>query len=305
MLRVPLYLERVAQGGIACPCDTRFEEIGPSLHRLDGGGGFGQHAGAIAMERAVDLAADHGIGVVGVRNSNFFGTGAYFVHQAAEAGMIGLAMSNSFPKVTAHGGVRAVFGTNPFAFGAPRRGGESLMVDMATSGLAGSTVRQHMVDGTPLGEGLAVAPDGSAITDPAKVGEGALTPFGGAKGYGLALMVEILAGVLTGAGVAGGVASMYKDLGHSGNNGHLMLALDVTRWMSMEEYYGRFDALVATIKASGDDVLLPGEIRWRNARENTAQGIELGADLRARLAEIADPLGIAAPWQPASLKRSA
>jgi LDH2 family malate/lactate/ureidoglycolate dehydrogenase len=307
LARLPVYLERVRAGGLNCPCEPVFEAVAPSLHRLDGDGGFGQHVGRVAMDRAVDLASDHGIGVVGVHNSNFFGTGAYFVHQACEAGMIGLAMSNSYPKVAAHGGVRAVFGTNPLAFGAPRRGGESLLVDMATSALAGSTVRQHAAEGTPLPPGVAVAPDGAPITDAAGVQDGALTPFGGAKGYGLALLVEVLAGVLTGAGVSHGVASMYEDLGRGGNNGHLMLALDVQRWMPMDAYHDRFDGLVAAIKASGGgaEVLLPGEIRWRHHRDGLADGIALDDALRATLEGLAAPLGVAVPWREARVTGSA
>jgi ureidoglycolate dehydrogenase (NAD+) len=213
--------------------------------------------------------------VVGVRNSNFFGAGAYYVNMAADAGMIGLAMSNSFPKVVAHGGLKPVLGTNPFAFGAPRKDGDHLLFDMATSALAGSTVREHMDKGTPLPEGLAIDQDGNPITDPAKVAAGALLPFGGPKGFGLALMVELLAGVLTGAGIGDGVASMYNDFTRNGGNGHALIALDVSRWMPMEDYFTRFEGLVTLLKASGENVLLPGEVRWQHWRDAEAHGIEV------------------------------
>ncbi len=300
LLRLPVYLERVASGAIKCPCSPRFENLGPSLGLLDGDDGFGQHAGMLAMKHAIELARGTGVGAVGVRNSNFFGTGAYFTHQAADAGMIGLAMSNSFPKVTAHGGLGAVFGTNPFAFGAPRRNGETLMVDMATSGLAGSTVRQHITSGEPLPEGLAVDVDGAPITDPEKVGGGALLPFGGAKGYGLSLMVEILAGVLTGAGVTHGVASMYKDKQEPGHNGHFLIAIDVSRFMPMEAYYDRFEAMVADIRASapdGGEVLLPGEMRWREYAEAQERGIELSPTTIEAVSPLAAVTDAGAPWR--------
>ena len=273
--RIAIHLKRLQAGvlnGMAVP---RMEHLTGSLGRLDGDGGFGYAAAEIAMREAIAMARGSGIGAVGVKNSNFFGAGAYYVNMAAEAGMIGLALSNSFPKVAAHGGVKPVLGTNPFAFGAPRANGGHLLFDMATSALAGSTVREHIAAQKPLPEGLAIDGDGKPITDPAKVNDGALLPFGGAKGFGLSLLVEVLAGVITGAGTGDGVASMYSDFTRNGDNGHFMLALNITRFMSIEDYYTRFEGLVAMLKASGGHVLLPGEVRWENWRDAMANGVEV------------------------------
>lgn len=273
--RVAIHVKRLKAGvlnGAAEICSMR---SGPSLAVIDGGGGFGYAAAARAMAEAIAMASETGLGVVGVRNSNFFGAGAYYVNMAAEAGMIGIAMSNSFPKVVAHGGLKPVLGTNPFAFGAPRRNGDHLLFDMATSALAGSTVREHLDRGLALPEGLAIDAEGKPVTDPAKAGEGALLPFGGAKGFGLSLMVEVLAGIVSGAGVGDGVASMYKDFSRNGCNGHFMLALDIARFMPLEAYHARFDGLAALIRASGGSVLLPGEVRWNNRRDAQANGLEI------------------------------
>ena len=273
--RIAIHLKRLQAGvlnGMAVP---RMERLTGSLGRLDGDGGFGYAAAEIAMREAIAMARGHGIGAVGVKNSNFFGAGAYYVNMAAEAGMIGLALSNSFPKVAAHGGVKPVLGTNPFAFGAPRANGGHLLFDMATSALAGSTVREHIAAQKPLPEGLAIDGDGKPITDPAKVNDGALLPFGGAKGFGLSLLVEVLAGVITGAGTGDGVASMYTDFTRNGGNGHFMLALDISRFMPLDDYHARFEGLVAMLKASGGHVLLPGEVRWENWRDAVANGVEV------------------------------
>lgn len=296
--RLPLYLERVRAGGLNCPCTPRLDETAAGTALLDADGGFGQYAGRLGMEHAIAMARQHGTGTVGVRNSNFFGTGAYFVHLAADAGMIGLAMSNSFPKVAAHGGLKPVLGTNPFAFGAPRQNGESLMFDMATSALAGSTVRAHKASSEPLPEGLAIDGAGNPVTDPAKVDDGALLPAGGAKGYGLALFVELLAGVITGAGVSTGVASMYKDVDQVGRNGHFFMAIDISRFLPMESYYQRLEGLVSLLKASqpNGEVLLPGETRWDTYKANSSVGIELAAETRAQLERLNVPHGISLPW---------
>jgi len=273
--RIPIHAKRLKAGVLNGTAEVTFEQVAPSLARADGGGGFGYFAAEQAMVRAIRTARQTGIGIVGMRNSNFFGAGAYYVNMAARAGMIGLAMSNSFPKVVAHGGVKPVLGTNPFAFGAPRKTGDHLLFDMATSALAGSTVREHMEKGTPLPEGLAIDGGGRPITDPAKVSQGALLPFGGPKGFGLSLLVEILAGVLTGAGIGDGVASMYNDFSRRGDNGHFLMALDIARFMPLENYHARFDGLVAMLKASGENVLLPGEVRWDHYRDAQVNGVEV------------------------------
>ncbi len=273
--RIPIHLKRMTAGVLDGKAEPRLESRAASLSLCDGGGGFGYLAAERAMAEAIALARDSGIGAVGVRNSNFFGAGAYYVNLAAGSGMIGLALSNSFPKVVAHGGLKPVLGTNPFAFGAPRQNGEHLLFDMATSALAGSTVREHIEMAKPLPEGLAIDAQGQPITDPSKVNDGALLPFGGPKGFGLSLLVEILAGVITGSGVGSGVASMYNDFTRNGDNGHFLLALDVSRFMGMDDYFARFEAMVAMVKASGPSVLLPGEVRWESIRESKSLGVEV------------------------------
>ena len=281
--RIPIHLKRLKGGVLDGRAAIGFETLSTSLVRIDGGGGFGYAAAERAMDSALTLARGTGIGIAGVWHSNFFGAGAYYVNMAASAGMIGLAMSNSFPKVVAHGGLKPVLGTNPFAFGAPRCDGDHLLFDMATSALAGSTVREHIDKGKPLPEGLAIDAEGNPITDPAKVSAGALLPFGGAKGFGLSLLVELLAGVITGAGIGDGVASMYNDFSRNGDNGHFLMALDISRWMPMEDYFTRFEGLVAMLKASGENVLLPGEVRWDHWRDAAVNGVEVDAEKFAAL----------------------
>jgi LDH2 family malate/lactate/ureidoglycolate dehydrogenase len=296
-VRLPIHLQRVRKNVLNGKAEPAFDPAGPAIVRIDGDGGFGHFVGERAMEEAIRLAKNGGVGLAGVHNSNFFGTGAYFVNMAAEAGMVGLALSNSFAKVVAHGGHRAVLGTNPFAFGAPRRNGRHILFDMATSGLAGSMVREHLSSGTPLPEGLAVDENGASITDPGLVSGGALTPFGGAKGYGVALLVEILAGVLTGAGVSHGVASLYNDFSKSGQSGHFLMAIDIARFMEIEAFYDRLEGLVTLLRGSGPEgaVLLPGEVRWQNMADNLRLGIAIEGPQIEALEELGRPVGLVFP----------
>ncbi|MBI2717455.1 MAG: Ldh family oxidoreductase [Rhizobiales bacterium] len=290
--RLPILVKRIKAGVLAANADMAWERLEPSLARLDAGGGFGYDAAERAMSEAIAMAKAGGIGVVGVTNSNFFGAGAYYANQAAAAGMIGIAMSNSFPKVVAPDGLRPTLGTNPLAFGAPRQNGRHLLFDMATSALAGSTVREAIAKGTLLPEGLAIDSEGKSITDPAKVAEGALLPLGGAKGFGLALMVEVLAGLLTGAGVGEGVTSMYNDFSRSGDNGHFLMALDIGRWINREKFEQRLEMLATAILASGPGTRLPGEQRWDNYARAEREGIELDPTQWDAVVKLAQAAGI-------------
>ena len=298
IVRLPTFIERMQRGVLKCPARPRFEVSAVNMQLLDGDEGFGQYVGELGMAKAIEIARAEGAGAVGVKNSNFFGTGAYFVHQAAKAGMVSLVTSNSVPNVVAHGGVKVVLGTNPFAFGAPRRNGRSVMGDMATSALAGSTIREQIGKGLPLAVGLAIDEEGNPVTDPEKAKTSALLPIGGAKGYVLGLMVEILAAVITGAAISHGVASMYKNFTASGNNGHFFLAIDISHWMPLEEFYDRLEALLAIIKASAPDgeVLIPGERRWKAYDANNEKGILVDPVLRGKFLELSQPHAIAAPW---------
>lgn len=297
--RLPVLLKRVGAGGIRCPAAPVFKELSPSVHHLDAAGAFGHYAGRLAVDRACDLAGDQGVGVVGVTGSNFFGAGAYYSELAAERGMISLVLSNSFPKVAAPGGLRAALGTNPFTFGAPRRDGRSILVDMSTASVAGSTVREKAAKGEMFEPGIAIDAEGQPILDPDKVMAGTLLPAAGGKGFGLAILVEILSAVLTGAGISGQVGSMYKHVEAAGNNGHFILALDVSRWMSMEAFYERMDFLSASIEASGGEqcVRMPGEARWTAFANSKESGISLEPETLTALEGLARMHGVSLPWE--------
>jgi len=298
VLRLPVYLARLRAGGLNGNCAINIEPLGASMAQVDADNGFGQYAGEQAMSEATRLARETGLSIVGVKNSNFFGTGAYFVNMAAAEGMIGLAMSNSFPKVVAHNGLLPVLGTNPFAFGAPRVNGESVLVDMATSALAGSTVRQYRDAGEKIPDGFAIDREGKSINNPDQVASGALLPFGGAKGYCLSLIVEILAGVITGAGISGGVKSMFNDLSEGGQNGHCMMAFNIGRFMPLETYHQRLEGLAEQLKLSnpgGADVLLPGEVRWKQYRKNLQHGVAMTEKAIDQVEGLAREAGINCP----------
>ncbi len=276
--RLPAYIKRIEKGLMKCPCKPFFLSENKATAVMDGDQGIGHYVGYSAMSCAIEKARTYGIGAVGVRNSNHFGTGAYYTTLATRQNMIGIALSNSLAKVAPYGGVKAVLGTNPFAFAIPGNNGQGMMFDMATTVMAGSQVMKYAEAGIALPEGVAIDGNGNPIRNASDVNNGVLLPFGGAKGFGISLMIEILSSVLTGANFSTGVNSMFTDTTHPGQNGHLFLAIDIERFIPVDIFIQRAEILFSTIRnsaAENDKVLIPGEIRWHHYRENREKGLLL------------------------------
>ena len=240
-----------------------------------------------------------GIGYAGVRNSCHFGAAGYYAALAAGQDMIGLAMANDAPSVTAPGARGRVTGSNPFAYAVPTGEGDPILLDMATSTVAGGKVAAAHALGQPIPDGWLVDDDGRPTTDPAAfLRGGALTPMAGHKGYGLALMIESLAGVLTGAALTRQVLSwIADDPARPTGHGAAFVAVDVAAMMPIDEFKRRVDGLCREVRAApraegSDRIYLPGEIEWERRRQALAEGIVLPDDVLASLAALADELGI-------------
>ncbi len=299
--RLPVYLKRYRAGLIASPSQAEFERKSETTYILHGRNGFGQYLGHVAMEKAVALARKYGAGVVGVNGSNHFGAGAYYVQLAAENRCFGFAFSNSVPHVAPYGGLSAVIGTNPFAFAAPTQSGKSVLVDFSTGATAGSMIMKALEENRPIPENIVIDEEGNSITDPRKAAKGVVLPFGGAKGYCLGLMIEILAGVVTGAGFSHGVASLHKNFERPANVGHFIMAVDIEKWMPLDQYFTRMEDLIRYIKNARpqkgvEEILLPGERRWKLYEDHLENGIPLDLKAQDALTKLADELKIATPW---------
>lgn len=278
--RLLAYLKRFRKQLLKSPCDPEFTQKSATIYLVNGRDGFGHYLGHVSMLKAIEVAKQYGVGMVGVSHSNHFGAGAYYVQLAAQNLQIGLAFSNSVPHVAPYGGVTAVLGTNPFAFAVPVRNENSIIVDFSTGATAGSTLRKTIEANQKIPEGILIDESGNAIVDPQKAGEGVILPFGGAKGFCLGLMVEIISGVITGAGISHEIASLHKNFERNANVGHFFMAIDISKMMAMEDYYQRLETLISFIKTARpqndtQEILLPGETRWRNYYEQLEQGISL------------------------------
>jgi LDH2 family malate/lactate/ureidoglycolate dehydrogenase len=301
---LPILVKRLGLGLVRSPADMTLERTGPATARLDAAHGFGQVAGRRAMDEAVELARTQGIGICTVRNSNHYGAAGYYAARATESGFVGLTFSNSMPKVAPHGGTRRLMGTNPLGFACPRAAGDApLVIDLATGASAGSRISHARRTGQPIPEGIALDAEGRPTTDPNDVDAGGcLLPAGGAKGYCLGLIVEVMSGVLTGSAFAPGVGSMFRNLDTHVRAGHTCVAIDIARFLPLDEFRDRMEELAASIKAvppveGADEVMIPGERRARLADERTRRGILLSPPLVNSLAETADKLGTKPPWE--------
>ncbi|MEM7343969.1 MAG: Ldh family oxidoreductase, partial [Chloroflexota bacterium] len=241
--RLSVYLKRLQMGLINSPCQPTFEQKSDTTWILDGHDGFGHYLGHIAMLKAVEIAEVSGIGVVAVKHSNHFGAGAYYVDLAAQHNKLGLAISNSVPSVAPYGGVSKVLGTNPLAFGAPVRTGQALLVDLSTGASAGSTVKQMAKQGKEIPAGIMINNQGNSVTSPEEVLKGIMLPFGGAKGYALGLIVEILSGIITGAAISHEIASLEKNFNQPNRVGHFFMAIDIAPLMSRYDQNNGLTAL--------------------------------------------------------------
>lgn len=289
--RLPILVERLQKGLINSPCLPQLGRVAKSLANLDGNNGFGHFVAAKATDHAIDIAKETGVGIVCVNNSNFFGAAGYYVNRAAERGMASIVLSNSFPKVAAAGGVTPVLGTNPFAFGAPRKSGRALIFDMSTASVAGSSIREKLKLGQVFSNPIAVDRMGNPISNPAEIGDSALLPMAGAKGFGLAIMVEVLSGVLSGAGIAAQVNSMYKNFDNSGANGHFILVIDIEKMMPLDTFYHRLEMMEDMIlNDPSKNLRIPGMARWECFDDSITNGIPLAKSTIDALETLASQL---------------
>ena len=295
------YAKRLTGKGLKGNATPSIVREGPSWALVDGGSTLGQVTSTYAMQLAIDKAREAGTAYVGVRNSCHFGAAGVYANQAAQQGMIGMAMANDVPSVAAPGSRKAVTGSNPMAYGVPT-GGNPILLDMAISTVAGGKVFAACERGDPLPENWVIGPDGRPTTDGSKYPESSsLAPMAGHKGYGIALLIETLSAVLTGAAMTQNVGSwLFDDPSIETDHGGAFLAINVSTLMPLEEFQGRIDGLVQEIhaapKADGSDrIYVPGEKEWEKREKALKAGILLPSDVIQSLRRLSEHTGVPVP----------
>ena len=221
-----LLVERVDARMVALPTRvTVLKEEGATV-LLDGGNGIGQVAGWTAMETSIRKAREFGIGLTLVRNTNNLGFLAFYTLHAAAQGFVGMTMANANAAISPWGGAEAFFGTNPLSIAVPGEG-TPIALDMSSSVVARGKIRKAHRQGEPIPLGWALDESGTPTTDPSAALKGTLLPIGGPKGYGLALMVDVLAGMLSGAAFGQAIQNFHQL--HGGHGCRRVDARDLRR----------------------------------------------------------------------------
>jgi ureidoglycolate dehydrogenase (NAD+) len=271
---------------------------GPSWASVDGHYAMPMVTSCMAMELAMEKAKATGIAYVGVKHSSHFGAAGYYALMAARKDMIGLSMCNVDPCMTVPGSKGKVLGTNPIAYAVPAGEERPVFLDIATSAVAASKVFAARALGKKVPDTWLVDDDGIPTTDPSHYPEiGALLPMAGHKGYGLALLVEVLTAALTGAAMLGQVQSWVLDLPDPTDEGHAFIALDVGAIMPLQEFKNRMDWVIREIRAAprakgAERIYLPGEMEWERRDEALQKGMNLPEDVVASLAGLAEDVGL-------------
>ncbi|GAB3456206.1 Ldh family oxidoreductase [Actinophytocola sediminis] len=272
--RLGSYLQSIHSGQIDPRAMPSSEVVRPGSVVVHGRGSFGQLAAGHAVERLVESARANGSGVATIRDCNHVGRLGEYAGGLAEHGLVGIVLGNADPTVAAHGGRERLLGTNPLAIAVPRAGGTPLVMDWATSGVAEGKLAVARDRGERIPEGLVLDSLGRATTDPGDFyAGGVLLPFGGHKGYGLSMLIEILGGLLTGTGI--GSMPDYR-----GGFGTVLLAFDISNFVAVEQFQDGVAEfclrLAGTPRAEGfDEVLVPGQIEERVRAERMRDGIPI------------------------------
>jgi LDH2 family malate/lactate/ureidoglycolate dehydrogenase len=290
------YHRRVGNGGIVPGARMEWIKEGPSHALLDAGKGFGYVAAHRAMERAVVMARENIVAIVGVRNSNHFGIAGYHALQAAKAGLIGWAFTNAGAEMAPTGSAKAVLGTNPWGIAVPRPNHPPIVVDMALTMSGKGMMRWFDRAGRFMPESWALTPDGRRTTVPAEAMNGALLPIGEYKGYGLSLMTDVLTGVMTGA--LFGLSVFQDDTNF--DVGHVMMAINPDGFIGRLEFERRLISLLEEVKSAppidpDHPVRLPGETEFQRMEERRRKGIPVDEQTVEGLRALAEELHVDFP----------
>ena len=299
LLRLPAYIHRVQAGLMTAVTAVKTVRERGATVLLDAQSGFGQVAGVVAMNQAIDRARQHGVGVAAVRNANHFGIAAHYAMMALPHRMIGVVTANAAPSMAAWGGAAPVLGTNPICVAIPTGGTVDIVLDMASSMVARGKIRLAASKNQRIPLGWALDAEGRATEDPHAALKGTVVPIGGPKGYGLALIVDVLSGVMTGADFGTRLTSVHELKQHS-SVGFVTQALDITAFAEWEEFQASMATLVAEVlnspRAPGvSRIYLPGEIEWLKQQERLRSGVPVPQQVLQELRQLAAELGVQLP----------
>jgi len=281
MGNIPRYARRIASRATNPRPQIRIERQTAISARIDGDNGPGQWVSVVAMKTAIRKAQERGVAVVGARRSNHFGAAGHYAWMAAREGLIGLCTTNGPVILAPTRGLSPTFGNNPLGVGIPAARYRAVLLDIAMSVAPRGKIGLQLAEGKPLPPGWILDRSGRPSTDLADLAAGLGVPIGSHKGYGLALVMEALAGVLTGAGFCWDHSrEQMRQNAEPPDFGHFFMVIDPRLFMPLAEFTRRVDRMIEQTKTgqrseSGDDILIPGEAELQARERNMQDGVPL------------------------------
>lgn len=291
--RLPIYLKRLSQETIRKKANLIIEKEYPSTLVVDADNSMGYTVGVQVMERLIKKAKETGIAWASVRNSTHFGMAAYMTEQAIENDMIGIVFSNSPASMAPWGGRSPRLGTNPICISLPAGKLRAVTLDMATTATSrGKVIAAKERGEKTIPEGWALDPNGSPTTDVQAALDGTMIPMGGVKGYGLALMIDMLSSGLSGGTFGRHVNNLYYTEEKQGFS-HSYCVIDISKFTEIELFKAHIDRMIEEIKdcpkAEGvPEIFVPGERSLKNLEKNRVQGIGLPPNTIQMLKELGE-----------------
>ncbi|MEL6961985.1 MAG: Ldh family oxidoreductase [Pseudomonadota bacterium] len=296
VMRTFWYAARFQSGAMSPNTVPEIIMDGGAIAMVDGHDGVGQVIASQAMREAIKRAKKHGVGAVAVRNSGHFGTAMYFTRMACREGCIGFMATNASPAMAPWGGRKKLVGTNPWSIAAPAGRYAPMMLDIANTAVARGKLYLARQRCEQIPEGWAIDKDGNPTTDPIAGIAGNILPFAEHKGYAIAMMMDVLSGVLSGSHFGADVVGPYVAEGRSGV-GHLAIALNVEAFRPLSDFCSDMERLVDSIKSAppvpgANEILYPGELEARADEHHRYVGIAVPRDTIDELNAGAEALGI-------------
>ncbi|MFA1820159.1 Ldh family oxidoreductase [Virgibacillus oceani] len=297
IVRTAIYLKRIEEGMVDPSSCIEIINDNEITTLIDGNNNLGAVVGKQALNLALKKSDKKGAAIVGVKGSNHFGTGAFYAAKSISQDKILLVMSNASQTMPPTGGIRPFIGTNPLSIGVPTDKEIPFILDMATSVVARGKIIVASQKNEEIPLGWAVDRHGKPTTDPNEALEGSVLPMGGPKGYAISMMIDILSGVLTGAGFGKHINNMYENWGQPQNVGHFFIVIDIKQFIPIEEFKQRMDQYIRDIKSEPKaegvkEILIPGEIEYKKSEEQKKYGIELPDSVVEELKDLSQKYGV-------------
>ena len=284
--RLKMYCDRINKKVINPKPKIKFKRISSSITHIDANNSIGFVAADIAIKKAIENASKTGIGLVAVKNSGHYGLSGYYAEQAVKKNLITMIYTNAPPAVAPHGALKSLFGTNPICFGSPTGSKIPFILDTSISKINRGKIRVAARNNQKIPEGVALDKFGKPTTDAKKALQGVQLPIAGFRGSGLAWMVDILSGVLTGGNHGGKVKDPFDDFSGPQNIGHLFITFKTNLFVN--NYNIRIKDNIKKIKRlpklkGVKEIMYPGQNKYKRMKINIKKRIKLSSIVKKDL----------------------